>query len=338
MKQPILKLMKKIQKKRPEITESSLHTYLTSLRMLYTQYVDGDEEKLKKPLSSKFLHDFNGIKKLLDTCKTKNTCKNRLTAILVGLDAEKKRRDQNLIDKYQALLKDVMVDVNAQIESQEMNRKQSKNWLELDDVKSVTNKLLELINEKNLWKKEKLSKSEYGLIQKYVLLRWYLAYPIRNNVADTAVISQSEYDSLANTTKDNNNYLIREDGNYIFKLNKYKNVKRLGKKSYDINPQITKLLNKWFKINKSGFMFTLTDARTPLNPNGITKVLQSIFTEFADGKKISTSMLRHIQISDDLKDEPTIAEQKAKAKRIQDKYNHSVATNTTYRKIESKEN
>ena len=84
-------------------------------------------------------------------------------------------------------------------------------------------------------------------------------------------------------------------------------------------------------------MFTLTDGRTPLNPNGITKVLQSIFTEFADGKKISTSMLRHIQISEDLRNEPTIAEQKAKAKRIEDKYNHSQQTNQTYRKIESKE-
>ena len=85
-------------------------------------------------------------------------------------------------------------------------------------------------------------------------------------------------------------------------------------------------------------MFTLTDGRTPLSANGITKIMNSIFSEFADGKKISTSMLRHIQISEDLRYEPTIAEQKAKAKRIEDKYNHTSMTNQTYRKIESKEN
>jgi hypothetical protein len=337
MKQPSLKLQKKIQKKRPEISESSLHTYITSLRMLYSQYVDMDETKLSRQLSTKFLHDFEGIKKLLEECRSKNTCKNRLTAILVALDAENKRRDEKLIDKYQALLKDVMVDVNNQIESQELTRKESKNWLDFDSVKDIANRLLEEINKRGLWKSydKKLSKSEYGLIQKYVLLRWYLAYPIRNNVADTRVVSQTEYDNLSESDREDNNYLIRDNGKYTFKLNKYKNVKRLGVKSYDINPQITKLLNKWLKINKSGYIFTLTDGRTPLSPNGITKVLQSIFSEFADGRKISTSMLRHIQISDDLKDEPTRAEQKEKARRIEDKYNHSADMNSKYRRVDA---
>tara|TARA_R110001606_G_scaffold8768_1_gene38530 strand:+ start:189 stop:1202 length:1014 start_codon:yes stop_codon:yes gene_type:complete len=337
MKQPSEKLRKKIKLKRPDITDSSLHTYITSLRMLYSQYVDGDESKLEKPLKTKFLHNFESIKKLLELCRTPNTCKNRLTSILVALDAETKNRDQKLIDKYQAYLKDIMVGVNKQIESQELTRKESTNWLDFNDVKDVTNKILEKINKNDLWKKSKLSKSEYGLVQKYVLLRFYLSYPMRNNVADTKVVSPAEYKGLDDDERKGGNYLIRDGKKYIFKLNKFKNVKRIGVKSYDINPEISKLLTKWFRINNSGFMFTLNDGRTALSANGVTKVMNSIFSEFADGKKISTSMLRHIQISDDLKDEPTLAEKKAKAEKTEQKYQHSSSMNQTYRRIDTKD-
>ena len=337
MKQPSEKLRQKIKKKRPEITESSINVYITALRMLYSQYVDGDEAKLSKQLKTKFLHDFDGIKKLLETCRTPNTCKTRLTAILVALDSETKNRDQKLIDKYQAYLKDIMVGVNKQIESQELTRTESNNWIDFNDVKEVTNKILEKINKNGLWKKSKLSKSEYGLVQKYVLLRFYLAYPMRNNVADTKVVSLAEYKGLDDDERKGANWLIREGKKYIFKLNKFKNVKRIGVKSYDINPDISKLLTKWFRINDSQYMFTLNDGRTPLSANGVTKIMNSIFSEFADGKKISTSMLRHIQISDDLKDEPTLAEKKVKAEKTEQKYQHSSSMNQTYRRIDTKD-
>ena len=337
MKQPSEILRKKIKKKRPDITDSSINVYITSLRMLYSQYVDGNDAKLQQQLKTKFLHNFDGIKKLLATCRTPNTCKTRLTAILVALDAETKNRDQKLIDRYQAYLKDIMVGVNKQIESQELTRKESANWLDFNQIKEVTNKILEKINKNGLWKKEKLSKSQYGLVQKYVLLRFYLAYPMRNNVADTKVVSPAEYQTLDDDERKGSNYLIREGKKYIFKLNKFKNVKRIGVKSYDINPEISKLLTKWFKINDSQYMFTLNDGRTPLSANGVTKIMNSIFSEFADGRKISTSMLRHIQISDDLKDEPSLAEQKAKAEKTENKYQHSAGVNQTYRRINTED-
>ena len=338
MKQPSEKLRKKIKLKRPDITDSSINVYITALRMLYSQYVDGDEAKLSKQLKTKFLHDFANIKKLLETCRTPNTCKTRLTAILVALDAETKNRDQKLLDKYQAYLKNIMVGVNKQIESQELTRKESTNWLDFNDVKEITNKILEKINKNDLWKKSKMSKSSYGLVQKYVLLRFYLAYPMRNNVADTKVVSPAEYKGLDDDVRKGANWLIRDGKNkYIFKLNKFKNVKRIGVKSYDINPDISKLLTKWFKINDSEWFFTLNDGRTPLSANGVTKVMNSIFSEFADGRKISTSMLRHIQISDDLKDEPTLAEKKAKDEKTEQKYQHSSSMNQTYRRINTED-
>ena len=200
MKQPSEKLRQKIKKKRPDITESSINVYITSLRMLYSQYVDGNETKLQQQLKTKFLHDFDGVKKLLETCRTPNTTKTRLTAVLVALDAETKNRDQKLIDRYQAYLKDVMIGVNQGIESQEKTRKESKNWVTMDEVKDTVNKILTKINEKNLWKKENLSKSNFLLIQKYILLRFYIQYPWRNYVANTKVVTPSEMLSCASTS------------------------------------------------------------------------------------------------------------------------------------------
>ena len=333
MKQPSEKLRKRIQKKRHDITDSSLNVYITSLRMLYSQYVDGDETKLQRQLRTKFLHDFNGIKKLLETCRTPNTCKTRLTAILVALDAETKNRDQKLIDRYQAYLKDVMVGVNEQIESQEKTRKESKNWVTMDEIRDVANKILAKINSNGLWKKGNLSKSEYLLIQKYILLRFYIQYPWRNYVANTRVVTPSEYGKLSDDEKNSANYLIRDGSNFKFMLNYYKNIRKLGKKQYDIDPSIAKLLVKFFKINKSGWMFTLANKTEPLSANGITKMLNSIFQEYT-GKRVSTSMLRHVQISDYREGEESIEEKKKKSKEIEDKFQHSSGTNDTYRRID----
>ena len=328
-KQPSETLRTQIKKSRKDITDSSINAYIISLRMLHDKCFDDHKNE---QLDSKFLHDFSKIEKCLNEIENKNTRKNRLTAILVALDSEEKP-DKKLIDKYQNVLKMLMVDVNKTLNSQEKTVTQKANWVELDDIKRVLNKMLEDINKDKLFSKQKLSKTEYGLIQKYILLRFYMSHSVRNNVSDTRVLSQKEYDDLKEDERLGNNYLIRTGNKFVFKLNKFKNVKRLGIKSIDIDDNINRLLTKFFKINKSGWFFTLSNATEPLTSNGITKVFNSIFAEYADGKRLSSSMIRHISISDDLKNDLTIAEKKKKENEILNKYQHSSAMNDTYRKL-----
>ena len=328
-KQPSETIRTQIKNSRKEITESSVNAYIISLRMLHDACF---EDHKGEQLNSKFLHDFEKINKCLGDIENKNTRKNRLTAILVALDSEDKP-DKKLIDKYQTVLKTLMIDVNKQIQSQEKSETQKTNWIEYDQIKTVLNKMLEDINKDNLFSKEKLSKTEYGLIQKYVLLRFYVSHPMRNNVSDTKVLSQKEYDDLKEDEQLKNNYLIKDKNKYKFMLNNFKNVKRIGAKVITIDDNIAKLLSKWLKINTSGWMFTLNNGKEPLTSNAVTKIMNSIFNEYADGKKISTSMLRHISISDDLKNELTIAERKKKEEATENKYQHSSAMNDTYRKL-----
>jgi hypothetical protein len=51
------------------------------------------------------------------------------------------------------------------------------------------------------------------------------------------------------------------------------------------------------------------------------------------GKPISSSMLRHIIISYDLRNTPTIKEKEKTEEEIKDKYQHSGSMNQLYRKI-----
>ena len=329
VKQPSETLRTQIKKSRKDITDSSINAYIISLRMLHDKCFDDHKNE---QLNSNFLHNFSKIETCLNDIKNHNTRKNRLTAILVALDSEDKP-DKKLIDKYQTVLKTLMIDVNKQIQSQEKSETQKTNWIEYDDIKKILNKMLEDIDKDKLFSKKTLSKTEYALVQKYVLLRFYISHPMRNNVSNCKVVSQKEYDEIKDEERLKNNYLIRDNNKYKFMLNNFKNVKRIGVKIITIDDNIAKLLSKWFKTNTSGYMFTLNNGKEPLTSNGVTKIMNSIFAEYADGKRISTSMIRHISISDDLKNDLTIAEKKRKEEATENKYQHSSSMNDQYRKL-----
>ena len=182
-KQPSEDLRSQIKKSRKEITDSSINAYIISLRMLHDKCFDDHKNE---QIDTKFLHDFSKINKILNEIENKNTRKNRLTSILVALDSEDKP-DKKLIDKYQNVLKILMIDVNSVLNSQVKSVTQKANWVELDDIKKILNKMLIDIDKDKLFSKEKLSKTEYGLIQKYILLRFYMSHSVRNNVSDTRV-------------------------------------------------------------------------------------------------------------------------------------------------------
>ena len=334
-KQPSLNLRKKIEENRPELSSMSVETYIISLRMLYKKFVDNDESKLSEQINTKFLHDFDAIMKIINDMPKITTQKNRLTSILVALDSDTKP-DHKLIDRYQAKLKDFNKTYTTFLNKQEKTETQKDNWISYDTFLSIINKLLEKITEKGILKKKgKLSKADYSLLQKYVVLRLYQNFPIRNDVANMKVLTRKEYDDLSEDDRDLNNYLIKDSKDkYVFQLNVFKNVHRIGTKTLKIPSTLQKLIKKFLTYNTSGWFLTLQNGIEPMSSNGITKILNSIFKEYAGGKKISTSLLRHISISHDTMNDPTIKEQQEKDKKISDRYLHSAGMNKLYRKID----
>ncbi len=138
--------------------------------------------------------------------------------------------------------------------------------------------------------------------------------------------------SKKDDNKKDNFILVRPDSAYIL-LNDYKTVKNYGPKSYKLKPDLLKLTKLLLKQNDSGYLFTKYNRIEPLNSNDLTKLLNRIFVKNT-GKRISSSMLRHIQISNDKEGQETIKELEAKKDKLENKYLHSSGMNDIYRKVE----
>ena len=67
--------------------------------------------------------------------------------------------------------------------------------------------------------------------------------------------------------------------------------------------------------------------------NNLTLHLNRIFMKYT-GKKIGSSMLRHIQSSELNKDRISLLEQQKQIKSVEDKFLHSSLMNQLYRKID----
>jgi hypothetical protein len=313
-----------IVKHRPNITQSSLETYLISLKNI-RKLVD-NKDTLN---NTKFLHDYDKIIKLLDKYKI-TTRKNKLTSIIVALSSDKKPNNE-LITKYQSKLKELNDEYMIFLNKQEKTDKQRDNWLEYNELIEVCNEITnEIKKEKLFTKKTEHTNKEINLIQQLVILRVYFDYPLRNDYANMKIINNEEYEDLKED--DENNYLLIDKKNMYFVLNDFKNKKRMGKKKIEINKNLENIIKKWLKINKSGYFLVKTDMKTPMSPNDITKYLNKLFMK-RTGKLISSSLIRHIVISKMSENEPTSLEQQEKDQKIENKFLHSSEVNKLYRKV-----
>lgn len=311
--------------KRPNIKQSSLKTYIISLKNLRKSI-----DKKSDLDNTDFLKDYDKIIEILKDMKI-TTKKNRITSILVALSSDNEI-NKDLINKYQNLLKDLNDKYNEFLKTQKKTDSQQKNWLEYNDLVTIYNDIMKNIKNNKITTKKKLNDDEFDILQQCVILRTYLDYPLRNDYADMKIINVKEYKKL--DKNDENNYLLIQNNNKKkFILNDFKNKNRIGKKIIDITPSLNKLINIWLKYNKSGWFLIKKDRITPLSPNNITKYLNRLFYK-KTGKKISSSLIRHIIISELSKNEPTIKEEEENNEKIENKFFHSKNMNKLYRKID----
>ena len=108
------------------------------------------------------------------------------------------------------------------------------------------------------------------------------------------------------------NYLyVKGRNKKYFIINQQKSKKFRGKtQNILINSKLNKVLNIWLKYNKSGNLL-LDSLGKQMNGNQLTKALNVIFED--TGKKISSSMLRKIWLSDTYGETLTKMEESANA-------------------------
>lgn len=320
-------------KKTRTIKEASCNTYMSALKKIRKKIIT-DKPLTGEIMDTDFLQDYDKVMKVINEEKKITSKKNKLTAILVALNADNPKNEE-LIDKYGNELKSLSEKYLTFLKTQKKTETQEKNWIEYNDLIKIINKVMRQVKEKEITqKKEELTNKEFDLLQQYLVLRTYIEFPLRNDFADMKVMDYNDFVKIPKTETEKNNYLVvYSDNKKEFHINQFKNKRYLGSKVLTIPPPLNRVINLWLKHNKSGYFLVKTDKKTPMSPNGITKFLNRIFLKYT-GKKISTSMIRHIVISKTLRGEKTIKQKEEEAKKIEDKFFHSNAVNELYRKVD----
>ena len=316
-------LKDKIKVLKPNLKDSSVNLYLTNLKKIYRDIECEGRKEICNFDNLNFLDNYERVMESLAD-QNLNTKKNRLIGVVVSLQATK--ASPKLIARYTKEMIDLANKSNENYKKQEKSQKQVDNWVEYEDLVRLANNMLAKLKKHSILTKEELTRAEYNLLQEYIVLRFYLNFPLRNDLADVRIISDKSEDNK----KDN--FLLVDENNISLILNDYKTVKTFGPQEYNLDKKFSKVIKIFLKHNRSGFFITKSNRNEAITPNGITKLLNRLFKRELD-KQISTSMIRHITATYDRKNDKTLAELEALKAKIQKKYLHSDDTNQLYRKV-----
>lgn len=308
------KIREQIKEFKPNLSSSSLDLYLSKLKKF-------NNDKGKFNIRSLYNHD--KVMEVVDKRENSSTRKSTLTAVVVALQAQKKP-NKKLIEKYREVMINYLTKENSDAMKQEKSAKQEKNWVSMDDFVNLINKLQNNIKEKGIIKKDILNNKEYKELQDYVILRLYHEYPFRNDFGSLHIVKNED-----GLEKDKNYLVVGKD--YKIILNMYKTSKKYGTKEYMLSKQLKSLVKTLLKHNKTGMLLANKKRTKPMSRNNLTITLQTIFMKHL-GKKIGSSMLRHIQSTADNEGKKSLLEQQKEEKATEDKYLHSGHTNQVYAK------
>ena len=287
-----------------KISPNSLNIYLKNLNKL-ARDVTG-----KSWTNTKFLKKYDDIIKHLEQ-KSLSTRKNYVAAILVGLSP----KGRGLYDKgyskagklYTDYLTTQAKEYENKIIEQKKSDKQEGKWVskkELDRVRNnYANEIRKLgYTQKSTEYTKGMKKKHQELIQKYLVASLYLLHPPRrNSYANMKIIGNNDFIHLSNEEKDKGNYLVVVSrNNKFFSFGDYKTRKKYGVQKIKVDKALNSVLNLWLHFNDTENL--LLDSRgNRMTTNGLTKFLYKVFEP--TGKKISSTMIRHIILSDKYGDE-----------------------------------
>ena len=283
-----------IEDYKPNITQGTLNNYTNNLKKIM-QKMDSTDLNL--------LENNNKVYNVLSNLSPL-TQRNYMNAIIVYLQAVS--GDDNSLNDY-IKKRDIENDKYAEfISKNQKSEKQKDNMISMNEVLEVL----------EYWKSRDF--------QKYLLLRLYIKYPMRNDMRNLELISLQKYRQLS--TKDKN-YLIKQTNplQYTFAINSYKTVKNYGEKLIPIDSEFNKDISKLIRMDDREYLF-INNLYNEFNTAQFTVYFQSLFEH--TGKKIATTMLRHIVSS--YHGAESLKNQKVLASNMM----HSVSMNQGYIKLD----
>lgn len=289
---------RRLRENKPKLSEISIKTYQSVLSNLRKK-MGMEEDKFMKVMETKP----NEILRFLKDKKPQNrkTVLAVMVSVLgkgVGADAYRKQ-----------MLEDAN-EYNSVLRTQHKTEKQQNNWLEWQEVLKIYDEFYK--ETYPLFRKRKLDTKDLNQLVALIILSCYVLLPPRRS-RDYTEMKLKDYD------KEKDNYY--EKGKFHF-LN-YKTAKNYGEQIVKVPPKLRLLLKRWEEVNPTSWLI-FDSKKGPMAVSRLTFILNKIF-----GKNISTSMLRHIFLSNQLKDTPTLNQRDELAREM----GHSVEQADLYRKI-----
>jgi hypothetical protein len=186
-------------------------------------------------------------------------------------------------------------------ETSEKTDKQKTNWIDWKDIKKMSDDAYAKVKE--LSTKKVLTSKEAEHLLNTMVLSLYTCVPPRRNQDYLDMLVVKKWDEKMDKS---HNYLDLAGSQFVF--NKYKTAKKYGTQIVKIpndeeNPLMDTLAaylkhNPFYKAmkgkNPAPIPFLVSSDGTPfVAANSITRILNKIF-----GKKVGSSMLRHVYLSD----------------------------------------
>lgn len=261
-------IKEQIIKNKPNISKSSVTTYLSILKNLYINVFKDDKFDLDK---------FDNTDKILSSLKDLEPNKRKtILAALVVITDNKKYRDQMMLD-----IEEYKSNESKQLKSD----KQTDSWVDTSEIDEIF-KIMEQVV-KHLYKKKELSMIDLQEIQNYIIL-CVLSGKFIPPRRSKDYVDFKIYD----IDKEKDNYI--EKKSMVF--NSYKTAKTYQRQELPIPTDLMKILNKWIKVNPTNYLFFDSNYNKLTNVK-LTQRLNKIF-----GKKASVNQMRHTYLSNKYQD------------------------------------
>jgi len=250
------------------ISESSKKLYSHNLKKLN----DGNEIK-----NLNFLKKTELIEEKLSKLKN-NTKRSNLISIVSVL----KNRDK--FKKIKDFYYEKMMKLNKELQDNtDKTPKEENNWLTQEEINEKFNDLYKIVDEIN--NKRKLKAGQYDKLLDCLILGLYVTMPPRRNLDYVKMVVGEDTGD-----KDFNFY-----HNGVMYFNKYKTSKTYNQQTADVPEKLTKIIKLYLKFKpKDSNWFLINNKGKNIDTSvSMTRRLQNIF-----GRKISSSMLRKIYLTD----------------------------------------
>ena len=308
-----------------ELSEKTLITYQAVINGIRREIgLPKDEDDDGKWIVSNWAK----ILKVIEGSSSKHTAKNRSAVLKVWCEMF------DLPDKYSKQLDIIMTelanDVYDDYSKNTMNEKQKENWLTVEELRGVLEKL-----------RGKLPASvgaidtygEYKQLLQYFMLMIHLDTPLRNDLACAKIYKAAD---LPEKQDPEINYISVGKTCKLY-LNDYKTRSDYGVKVIDLGNDVSRDLNKYMEVFERmspnhWFMMDRHNDDKCISRTTYTKWFNDIFSDM--GKKVSSTQIRRAVVSDLYDVDENESKRKAE---LANRMGHSVAiASLVYAKAEPK--